>query len=102
MVKPLYQKGWRVFNFHLTLQNVYKIMEELKMKKIISLALCLVLGSFLLAGCSNSSEPFEEKSYTPDTQISEINLDVRDREIEVALSSDEQVYIQYSENSKEY
>ena len=27
---------------------------------------------------------------------------MRDREIEVALSSDEQVYIQYSENSKEY
>ena len=46
---------------------------------------------FTLAGCSNNSEPFEEKTYTPDTQISEINLDVRDREIEVALSSDEQV-----------
>lgn len=48
------------------------------MKKIISLALCLVLGSFVLAGCSNNSEPFEEKSYTPDTQVSEISLDVQD------------------------
>lgn len=72
------------------------------MKKIISLALCLVLSSFALAGCSNSSQPFEEKSYTPDTQVNEINLDVRDRQIEVTLSEDEQVHIQYSENSKEY
>lgn len=72
------------------------------MKKIISLALCLVLGSFLLAGCSNSSEPFEEKSYTPDRQIHEIHLNVQDREIEVTLSGDEQVHMQYSENSKEY
>lgn len=72
------------------------------MKKIISLALCLVWGSFVLAGCSNSSEPFVEKNYTPDTQISEINLDVRDREIKVSLSEDEQIHIQYYENSKEY
>lgn len=72
------------------------------MKKIISLALCLALGGFVLAGCSTSSEPFEEKSYTSDTQINEINLDVRDREIEVSLSQDEQVHILYFENSKEY
>lgn len=72
------------------------------MRKIVLSVLCLLVSVFTLAGCSNNSEPFEEKTYTPDTQISEINLDVRDREIEVALSSDEQVYIQYSENSKEY
>lgn len=72
------------------------------MKKIISLVLCLVLGCFVLAGCSNSSEPFEKKSYTSDTRINEINLKVRDREIEVSLSEDEQVHIQYSENNKEY
>lgn len=72
------------------------------MKKIISLALCLVLSSFVLAGCSKSSEPFEEKSYTSDTQIQEISLDVQDREIEVTLSPDQQVHIQYFENSKEY
>ena len=72
------------------------------MKKIISLALCLVLGSFVLAGCSNDSEPFEEKSYTPETKVNEINLDVEDRAIEVSLSQDGEVHIQYSENSKEY
>ena len=71
------------------------------MKKIISLALCLVLSSFILSGCSDN-EHFLEKSYTPDMQISEINLDVWDREIEVSLSKDEQVHIKYYENSKEY
>lgn len=72
------------------------------MKKIISLALCLILSSFVLAGCSGENEPFEKKSYTPDTEVNEISLDVRDRKIEVTLSEDEQVHIQYSENSKEY
>ncbi len=72
------------------------------MKKMILLVLCLILGSFVLAGCTDNSEPFAEKSYTSDTQINEINLDVEDREIEVSLSADEQVHIQYSENSKEY
>ena len=64
------------------------------MKKLIALAVCLLLGSFALAGCSDSGEPFEERSYTPDAQITEINLDVQDREIEV--------HIQYFENSTEY
>lgn len=72
------------------------------MKKIILLALCLILGSFILSGCSDKSEPFEEKNYMSETQINEINLDVRDREIEVSLSSDEQIRIKYYENSKEY
>lgn len=72
------------------------------MKKIVLLALCLLLGIFSLTGCSDSTKSFEEKSYTPDMQIKEINLDVRDREIELVLSGDEQVHILYSENSKEY
>ena len=72
------------------------------MKKIIALALCFVMSSFALAGCSGESEPFKKKNFTPDTQVNGINLDVRDREIEVVLSKDEHVHIQYSENSKEY
>ena len=72
------------------------------MKKIIALALCFVMSIFALAGCSGESEPFKKKNFTPDTQVNGINLDVRDREIEVVLSKDEQVHIQYSENSKEY
>lgn len=72
------------------------------MKKIIALALCFIMSSFVLVGCSGESESFEEKSFTPDTQVNGVDLDVRDREIEVVLSEDEQVHIQYSENSKEY
>lgn len=70
------------------------------MKKTV--LLCLMLCVFLLAGCSDNSEAFEEKSYTPDTQVSEINLDVRDREIVVSLSEDKQVHIEYSESNKEH
>ncbi len=72
------------------------------MRKIIPLVLCLALGSFVLSGCASDSEPFVEKSYTSDTQINEIHLDVQDREIEVSLSEDEQVHMQYAENNKEY
>lgn len=72
------------------------------MKKISSVVLFLILGSLILSGCSNSSQTFEEKNYTSDTEIKEIRLDVRDREIEVSLSEDGKVHIKYYENSKEY
>lgn len=72
------------------------------MKKIILLVLSAVLGSSVLAGCSGSSGSFEEKSYTSDTQIKEINFDVQDREIEVSLSEDDQVHIDYYESGEEY
>ena len=71
------------------------------MKKI-ALALCLGLGCLTLAGCSGNSEPFEAKTYTPEGQVQGVQLDVEDREVEVALSPDEQVHIQYRENSKEF
>lgn len=72
------------------------------MKKMILMACYLVLSTSLLAGCSGDSEPFEEKSYTPDTPVTEVHLDVEDREVEVSRSEDDQVHIQYFENSKEY
>lgn len=72
------------------------------MKKIILLVLSAVLGSSVLAGCSGSGGSFEEKSYTSDTQIKEINFDVHDREIEVSLSEDDQVHIDYYESGEEY
>ena len=71
------------------------------MKKIV-LALCLGLGCLTLAGCSGSSEPFEAKTYTPEGQVQDVRLDVKDREVEVALSPDGQVHLQYGENSEEY
>lgn len=72
------------------------------MKKIISIVLCAILGGLVLAGCSSRGEAFEVKSYTADTQVREVRLDVRDREIEVSLSGDGQVHIGYYESSKEY
>lgn len=57
------------------------------MKKIISLTLCLVFGSFALSGCLGTGDPFTQKEYTADvSQIEEINIDVRDRQIEAVLS----------------
>jgi len=45
------------------------------MKKIISLTLCLMLGSFVLAGCSDSNDSFAQKEYTADVmQIEEVWL----------------------------
>ena len=41
----------------------------------------------LLAGCSNSAEPFEKKSYSADgAAVSSIQVDVRDRDIAITLS----------------
>lgn len=72
------------------------------MKKIISLVLYFVMGSIILAGCSNENEPFTQKEYTADiAQIDGISIDVRDRQIEVSISEDEQIRIAYFGNSKE-
>ncbi len=72
------------------------------MKKIISIAFCFFLSCVILTCCSTNGEPFEEKNYTSNTEIDEIKIDVRDRQIEVSLSDDEHVHIKYYENSKEY
>lgn len=72
------------------------------MIKKIAFTLCLGLGCLVLTGCSGSSEPFEAKTYTPEGQVQGVRLDVKDREVEVALSPDGQVHIQYRENSKEF
>ena len=74
----------------------------MRMKKMVSLALCLGLSLSILSGCSDSSEPFAEKSYTPDAQVREIRIEVEDREIAVSPSEDGQVHMQYAENSKEF
>lgn len=72
------------------------------MKKIISLTLYLMFGSFILMGCSGNNDPFAQKEYTADvSQIEEISIDVRDRQIEVSISEDDQIHIAYFENSKE-
>lgn len=73
------------------------------MKKIVSLLMCLIFCAACLTGCANSNEAFTEKSYTADAEkVTEICVDVRDRQIEVTLSTDDQIHIDYFENSKEY
>lgn len=73
------------------------------MKKIVVLLISLVLGTACLAGCANNDEAFTQKNYTAEVeQITKVCIDVRDREIEVTPSSDNQIRIDYFENSKEY
>lgn len=73
------------------------------MKKNIVFLLCLVLSVVCLTGCTHNDEVFTEKSHTADAeQITEIRIDVRDRQIEVTPSSDNQIRIDYFENDKAY
>lgn len=72
------------------------------MKKILIFLSFLVAACLALTGCSDESEPFEAKSYTPDVPVSGIKVDVQDRAIQVTLSEDQNVHLHYSENSKEY
>lgn len=73
------------------------------MKKIVVLLMCFVLGVTCLTGCAKNDEALIQKSYTAEIEeIREVLIDVRDRQIEVALSTDNQIHIDYFENSKEY
>lgn len=65
---------------------------------------CFVLGCFLLTGCSkDKGSDFEKKIYTPaETELSGININVRDRELAVSLSDDDRIHIEYFENDKEF
>ena len=71
------------------------------MKRIPVFALLLIL-TMLFAACSDNSSDFTSKSYaSEDTEITAVNIDVRDRTIEVSLSADNQVHIDYFESDKE-
>lgn len=73
------------------------------MKRIAALLICLAAGVACLTGCTKNNEAFTQKSYTAESEnISEVFVDVRDRQIEVTLSSDHQIHIDYFESSKEY
>ena len=73
------------------------------MKRIVALLMCLILGVTCLTGCTKNDEAFTQNSYTAESEeITEVIVDVRDRQIEVTLSSDNQIHIDYFENSKEY
>lgn len=73
------------------------------MKKIILLALAVFLLAGSLTGCSDEGNTFETKSYTPEGgTINGIDIQVTDREIVVAPSSDGQFHIDYAESAKEF
>ncbi len=71
------------------------------MKKGFILISFLMAACLALTGCSSESEPFEAKSYTPDVPVRGIELVVRDRAVEVTISEDQHVHIEYSENSSD-
>lgn len=74
------------------------------MKTIVTLLICLALCTTAsLTGCTKQEETFTEKNYLAEAeQITEVRVDVRDRQIEVAPSADNQIHIIYFESSKEY
>lgn len=66
------------------------------------MVMCLVIGAACITGCASKEEVYTQKTYTADAkEITEINIDVRDRQIEVGLSTDDQIHIDYFENQKE-
>ncbi|MFD1411023.1 DUF4097 family beta strand repeat-containing protein [Lapidilactobacillus gannanensis] len=76
------------------------------MKKTITILvsfMSLILGSVLLAGCTNNSENFTERDYHASNKaVTSVKLDVRDRQIKVVPSVDQQIHIAYSESDQEY
>lgn len=73
------------------------------MKKLMTLMFFFLMVTSVLTGCSGNDNSYEKKTYlSKDVQISQIYIDVRDRQVEVIPSSDEQIRIDYYENSKEY
>lgn len=73
------------------------------MKNTAALLLYFAIGVACFTGCAKNNEAFTQKSYTAKSQeITEVFVDVRDRQIEVALSDDNHIHIEYFENSKEY
>ena len=73
------------------------------MKKIISMIGLLCISIAILSGCSTEQNNFTEKNYTADSsQIQTINIDAIDRKIDIELSDDNQIYIDYYESEQEF
>lgn len=71
------------------------------MKRVTYLFGYLLLAAALLSGCS-AEISFAEKHYEADpAEVRAINVDVRDRAIEVAFSEDGQLRIDYAESETE-
>lgn len=73
------------------------------MKKLLILALSTLCVMALFTGCSNDGDDFEAQSYSSEGEkINSVSIDVRDKEIEVSLSSDDFVHLDYFESNTEY
>lgn len=71
------------------------------MKKRFLLITCLMCICFL-AGCANN-DTFTPMSFVEEgSKVESINIDVSDRKVDVSLSSDDQVHIDYFESDKEF
>lgn len=62
----------------------------------------MMMGILLLCGCESDGESFARQAYTPDGAVREIQIDARDRKIEVKPSEDDQVHLVYYESDKEF
>ncbi len=73
------------------------------MKKLTILLFALIVMTFFaFTGCSNDVT-FTEKSYASGKdEIEKITVQVEDRELEIAASEDNQIYIDYFDSEKEY
>ncbi|WP_125769148.1 DUF4097 family beta strand repeat-containing protein [Lapidilactobacillus wuchangensis] len=75
------------------------------MKKVITVLvslMSLILGVVLLTGCGNN-EQFVDKNYQSGTKkVTSVKLAVRDRQVKVVPSPDQQIHIAYSESNQEY
>ena len=73
------------------------------MKKLLSL-LCVIVSItlFALTGCSYNDK-FTARSYSSGESVIEcVSIDVSDRQINIGISDDEQVHIEYFDGEKEY
>lgn len=73
------------------------------MKKITILLVSVVSAMMLFTACTNEEVTFTQKDYeATGEEVEAINIDVRDRAIEVSLSEDDRIHIAYFESEKEY
>ena len=73
------------------------------MKKIIAIIGLFCINIAALSGCATKQSNFTEQNYAIDSsQIQTIEIDAIDRKIDVELSDDDQIYIDYSESEQEF
>ncbi|KPI49789.1 hypothetical protein KW95_09980 [Clostridioides difficile] len=70
-------------------------------KKLFSLLSILIVLSSTLVGCSSTDTTYEKKQYSM-LDIDNIEVDIKDRKIEIFPSSDKKIHISYYDSEKEY